>query len=99
VKVVKNKVAPPFQETEFDVLYGQGISRAGEVLDLAIALGRVEKSGSHHLLDGERIGQGRERAVEWLREHPQVCDALASQLVLAQPGPAVREPSAQTAAA
>jgi recombination protein RecA len=71
VKVVKNKVAPPFQETEFDVLYGQGISRAGEVLDLAIALGRIEKSGSHHVLDGERIGQGRERAVEWLREHPQ----------------------------
>ena len=81
VKVVKNKVAPPFQETEFDVLYGQGISRAGEVLDLAIALGRIEKSGSHHVLDGERIGQGRERAVEWLREHPQVCDTLASQLV------------------
>jgi len=99
VKVVKNKVAPPFQDTEFDVLYGQGISRAGEVLDLAIALGRIEKSGSHHVLDGERIGQGRERAVEWLREHPQVCDGLAAQLVAAEPGSAVREPPAETAAA
>jgi recombination protein RecA len=99
VKVVKNKVAPPFQETEFDVLYGQGISRAGEVLDLAIALGRIEKSGSHHVLDGERIGQGRERAVEWLREHPQVCDGLAAQLVAVEPGSAVREPPAETAAA
>jgi recombination protein RecA len=99
VKVVKNKVAPPFQETEFDVLYGQGISRAGEVLDLAIALGRIEKSGSHHVLDGERIGQGRERAVEWLREHRQVCDGLAAQLVAVEPGSAVREPPAETAAA
>ena len=99
VKVVKNKVAPPFQETEFDVLYGQGISRAGEVLDLAIALGRIEKSGSHHVLDGERIGQGRERAVEWLREHPQVCDGLAAQLVAVEPGSAVREPPSETAAA
>ncbi|MGZ6140672.1 MAG: recombinase RecA, partial [Myxococcaceae bacterium] len=76
VKVVKNKVAPPFHETEFDVLYGQGISRAGEALDLAVTLGLVEKSGSHYLLDGERIGQGRERAVEWLRERPQALDAL-----------------------
>ena len=99
VKVVKNKVAPPFQDTEFDVLYGQGISRAGEVLDLAVAVGRIEKSGSHHVLDGERIGQGRERAVEWLREHPQVCDALAAQLVAVAPGSAVREPPAETAAA
>ena len=99
VKVVKNKVAPPFQDTEFDVLYGQGISRAGEVLDLAVAAGRIEKSGSHHVLDGERIGQGRERAVEWLREHPQVCDALAAQLVAVEPGSAVREPPAETAAA
>jgi recombination protein RecA len=99
VKVVKNKVAPPFQETEFDVLYGQGISRAGEVLDLAVATGRVEKSGSHHLLDGERIGQGRERAVEWLREHPQVCDTLASQLVPVEARPGVREPPVETAAA
>jgi len=81
VKVVKNKVAPPFHETEFDVLYGQGISRAGEALDLAVTLGLAEKSGSHFLLDGERIGQGRERAVEWLRERPQQLDALIARIL------------------
>jgi recombination protein RecA len=90
VKVVKNKVAPPFHDTEFDVLYGQGISRAGEALDLAVTLGLAEKSGSHFLLDGERIGQGRERAVEWLRERPQALDALVSRILTAgahPPGP------------
>src|SRR6516225_5143265 len=98
VKVVKNKVAPPFQDTEFDVLYGQGISRAGEVLDLAVAVGRIEKSGSHHVLDGERIGQGRERAVEWLRERPQQLEALISRILTAgarpPPPPSVAEPVA-----
>ena len=84
MKVVKNKVAPPFQEAEFDVLYGQGINRAGEVLDLARALGLVEKSGSHFSLRGERIGQGRERAVEWLRERPQALDGLVSRILTAR---------------
>ena len=88
VKVVKNKVAPPFHETEFDVLYGQGISRAGEALDLAVTLGLVEKSGSHYLLDGERIGQGRERAVEWLRERPQALDVLITRVLAAEVRPA-----------
>jgi len=88
VKVVKNKVAPPFHETEFDVLYGQGISRAGEVLDLAVTLGIIEKSGSHYQLDGERIGQGRERAVEWLRERPQALDALIPRVLGAEARPA-----------
>ncbi|MGZ3481696.1 MAG: recombinase RecA, partial [Myxococcaceae bacterium] len=88
VKVVKNKVAPPFHETEFDVLYGQGISRGGEALDLAVTLGLVEKSGSHYLLDGERIGQGRERAVEWLRERPQALDALITRVLAAEVRPA-----------
>ncbi|HSP18764.1 MAG TPA: recombinase RecA, partial [Myxococcaceae bacterium] len=88
VKVVKNKVAPPFHDTEFDVLYGQGISRAGEALDLAVTLGLVEKSGSHYLLDGERIGQGRERAVEWLRDRPAALDALIVRVLGAQVRPA-----------
>ena len=88
VKVVKNKVAPPFQDTEFDVLYGQGISRAGEALDLAVTLGLAEKSGSHFLLDGERIGQGRERAVEWLRERPQALEALVARIATAEARPA-----------
>ena len=94
VKVVKNKVAPPFHETEFDVLYGQGISRAGEALDLAVTLGLAEKSGSHFLLDGERIGQGRERAIEWLRERPQALEALVARIAAAE----VRPPSPPNAA-
>jgi recombination protein RecA len=98
VKVVKNKVAPPFHETEFDVLYGQGISREGEALDLAVTLGLAEKSGSHFLLDGERIGQGRERSVEWLRERPQALEALVSRILTAgarpPPPPSVAEPVA-----
>ncbi len=80
VKVVKNKLAPPFQEAEFDLLYGVGIHRAGEVLDLGVQKGLIEKSGSHFSLHGERIGQGRERAAEWLREHPETLEALAREL-------------------
>ncbi len=99
VKVVKNKVAPPFQETEFDVLYGQGISRAGEVLDLAVTLGLVEKSGSHHLLDGERIGQGRERAVEWFRERPQALESLVTRILAAEVRPAPPSSVAEPVAA
>jgi recombination protein RecA len=99
VKVVKNKVAPPFQETEFDVLYGQGISRAGEVLDLGVTLGVVEKSGSHYVLDGERIGQGRERAVEWLRERPSVLEALANKLLGTHLKPNGADPTSTAAAA
>ena len=98
VKVVKNKVAPPFHETEFDVLYGQGISRAGEALDLAVTLGLAEKSGSHFLLDGERIGQGRERAIDWLRERPEALEALVARIGAAearqQPPSSVAEPVA-----
>jgi recombination protein RecA len=86
VKVVKNKVAPPFQEAEFDIIYNKGISRAGEVLDLGVALGLVEKSGSFFTLDGERLGQGRERAVEWLREHPVETEALAARILASERG-------------
>jgi recombination protein RecA len=99
VKVVKNKVAPPFQETEFDVLYGQGISRPGEALDLAVTLGLAEKSGSHFLLDGERIGQGRERAIEWLRERPPALEALVTRILAAAVHPAPPSSVAEPAAA
>ncbi len=81
VKVVKNKVAPPFQEAEFDILYNKGISRAGEVVDLGTAMGLIDKSGSHYALAGERIGQGRERAIEWLREHPAEMERVAAQIL------------------
>jgi len=93
VRVVKNKIAPPFQEAEFDIIYGSGISRAGEVIDLGLALGLIEKSSSHHFsLHGERIGHGRERAVEYLRERPALLEDLAAQVVAVRP-PAIAGPS------
>ena len=96
VKVVKNKVAPPFQETEFDLLYGVGINRPGEVLDLGVQSGLVDKAGSHFSLRGERIGQGRERASEWLREHPEAMEALAREVVgMTLPAPAPNPAAAE----
>ncbi|MCP3101944.1 recombinase RecA [Myxococcus sp. K15C18031901] len=92
VKVVKNKMAPPFQEAEFDLLYGSGIHRAGEVLDLGVATGLIEKSGSHFSLKGERIGQGRERATEWLREHPDAMEAVGRELAGIPPLPCPTAP-------
>jgi recombination protein RecA len=76
VKVVKNKMAPPFREVEFDILYGQGISRAGDVIDLASELGLVEKSGAWFSYQGERIGQGRENAKTYLEQHPEMMEKL-----------------------
>jgi recombination protein RecA len=80
VKVVKNKVAPPFREAEFDIRYGVGVDRLAEAIDLGVERGLVEKSGAHFALGGERIGQGRERAVEWLRANPAALDALVARL-------------------
>ena len=72
VKVVKNKVAPPFREVEFDIVYGEGISRVGEIIDLGSELAIVEKSGSWYSYRGERIGQGREAVIKFLKENPEV---------------------------
>ena len=80
VKVVKNKVAPPFREAEFDVRYGVGVDRHGEAIDLAVERGLLEKSGTHFTLDGERIGNGRERAMEWLRANPDAFERLVARL-------------------
>jgi recombination protein RecA len=80
VKVVKNKVAPPFREAEFDIRYGMGVDRHGEAVDLAVERGLMDKSGSYYALDGERIGQGRERAMEWLRQHPDAFERLVARL-------------------
>jgi recombination protein RecA len=85
VKVVKNKLAAPFREVEFDILYGQGVSRSGEVLDLAADAGLVQKSGAWFSLDGERIGQGRDNARLYLEQHPALIDKL-EQRVLAKHG-------------
>ena len=76
VKVVKNKVAPPFKQVEFDIMYGQGISKTGELLDLGVKAGIVEKSGSWFSYDGTRVGQGREAAKAYLAANPDVADAI-----------------------
>jgi recombination protein RecA len=80
VKVVKNKVAPPFKVVEFDIMYGEGISKSGELIDLGEKAGVVEKSGSWFSYDGQRIGQGRENAKTYLREHPEVAQAIEKKV-------------------
>jgi recombination protein RecA len=81
VKVVKNKMAPPFKEVEFDIMYGVGISREGDVIDLASENGIVEKSGAWYGFNGERIGQGRENAKDYLKEHPEVMRAIEGKVL------------------
>jgi recombination protein RecA len=76
VKVVKNKMAPPFRVVEFDIMYGEGISKTGELIDLGVAAGVVEKSGAWFSHDGQRIGQGRENAKAYLKENPAVAEAI-----------------------
>jgi len=80
VKVVKNKVAPPFKQVEFDIMYGQGISKTGELLDLGVKAGVVEKSGSWFSHDGDRIGQGREQAKTFLAAHPDIADRIEAAI-------------------
>jgi len=81
VKVVKNKVAPPFREVEFDILYGEGISRTGDVLDLAVDKGIVDKSGAWFSYGGDRIGQGRENSRIFLNEHPDMLAVIEAKLM------------------
>ncbi|TMQ08667.1 MAG: DNA recombination/repair protein RecA, partial [Deltaproteobacteria bacterium] len=81
VKVVKNKMAPPFKEVEFDILYGQGISREGDLVDLASEANIVDKSGAWFSFDGERIGQGRENAKQFLAEHPEIFNVIEAKVL------------------
>jgi recombination protein RecA len=81
VKVVKNKVAPPFKEVEFDIMYGQGISREGDVVDLASNENIVEKSGAWYSFEGERIGQGREQVKSFLRDHPEILQKIEGKVL------------------
>ena len=79
-KVVKNKVAPPFREAEFDIMYGEGISRTGEILDLGVKLDLIQKSGSWFSLGEVRMGQGRDAAKQYLVDHPDQCDAVEQEI-------------------
>ena len=81
VKVVKNKVAPPFREAEFELRFGEGVNVLGELIDLGAAHGLLEKSGAWFSLDGERIGQGRDKACDWLRSRPEVAESLRTRLL------------------
>jgi recombination protein RecA len=80
VKVVKNKVAPPFREAEFEIMYGAGISRVGEIIDIGVLQGLVEKSGSWYSYKGERIGQGKENARNFLTQHPEISQEIEGKL-------------------
>ena len=95
VKVVKNKVAPPFKEAEFDIMFGQGISKYGDILDLAVKQDIVQKSGAWFSYDGAKIGQGRENAKQYLAEHPDIA-AIVENMVRESyglPGSAVQPPA------
>jgi len=81
VKVVKNKIAPPFKEAEFDIIYGEGISRSGDVLDLAVSNDIIKKSGAWYSYGEERIGQGRQNAKQFLVEHPATMQEVESVLM------------------
>ena len=103
VKVVKNKVAPPFREAEFEIMYGQGISRAGEVIELGVQQGLIEKSGSWYSYNGERIGQGKENVRSFLQQNPdaarEIEDAIRQKLLPARRGEAAKGEAAQGEAA
>ena len=98
VKVVKNKIAPPFKKVEFDILYGEGVSRLGELLDYGVAHGIVEKSGAWYGYGSDRIGQGRDNARRFLLEHPETAGeieaALRERMIPAQAAAALRQPEA-----
>ena len=80
VKVVKNKVSPPFKQAEFQILYGKGIYHMGEVLDLGVACGLVDKSGAWYAYQGDKIGQGKANAAKFLEDNPEVADAIEQEI-------------------
>jgi len=91
VKVVKNKVAPPFRQTEFEILYGEGTSREGEIIELGVAQNLIDKSGAWYSYNGDRIGQGKENVRQFLRDNPAIANEIDKQLrerLLVQPGKA-----------
>ncbi len=80
VKIVKNKVAPPFKQVEFDIMYGEGVSKLGELVDLGVKASIVEKSGAWFSFDSQRIGQGRENAKQFLRQHPEIAEKIEASI-------------------
>jgi recombination protein RecA len=80
VKVVKNKVAPPFKQADFEILYGEGISRNGELVELGVLNNLVEKSGSWYSYNGQKIGQGKENAKEYLKDNPQIANEIEAKI-------------------
>ena len=80
VKVVKNKVAPPFKQAEFEIMYGQGISREGEIIDLGVKLGLVDKAGAWYSCNGERIGQGKDNVRNFLKENPEMANNIEAAI-------------------
>ena len=80
VKVVKNKLAPPFKQVEFDIMYGEGVSKVGELIDLGVKAGVVEKSGAWFSYDSQRIGQGRENAKQFLKDNPDMAAKIEAQV-------------------
>lgn len=100
VKVAKNKMAPPFREVEFDIIYGKGVSRSGEIVDFAVEAGLIQKSGAWFSLGSERIGQGRDNARTYLEEHPEMMEKLAAQILAHHGiGPGAAQAAAQGAQA
>jgi recombination protein RecA len=101
VKVVKNKVAPPFREAVFDILYGQGISREGEILELGVVHGVVDKSGAWFTYKKDRIGQGKDNSREYLKEHPELAAEIEAKIRekvgIASPAPLAAAPEAAEA--
>ena len=97
VKVVKNKVAPPFRKAEFDIMFGEGISRTGEILDLSVAYDIIEKSGSWFSYKGSKLAQGRDAVKNLLRDNPELCDELSSQILEAMlSGAPVKNPKKES---
>jgi recombination protein RecA len=80
VKVVKNKVSPPFKTADFDILYGEGISREGEIIDMGVSKNIIDKSGAWYAYNGEKIGQGRDNAREFLRENPELAMEIENKV-------------------
>ena len=95
VKVVKNKIAPPFKEAEFDIMFGKGISKTGDILDLAVKENIVEKSGAWFAYGGSKIGQGRENAKQYLAEHPAICAEIEAQVRVRYQLPGAEEAEAE----